>query len=111
MNPLVSSTVAGDLTTKWRRIAAVTEAVTEAVTIVQPVKVAMHLCELTNPRLLPTRCRLFRQSRVLVAVAAGAKEETGEAAVGTSNPSHSRIGHAQGTDGDAFALSTTLRTS
>ena len=44
---------------QWRRFAAVT--------IVQPVEVATHLRELTDPRLLPTRCRLFRRGRVLVA--------------------------------------------
>ena len=59
MNPLVSTTVAGDLATKWRRIAAVI--------IVQPVEVATHLRVLTDPRLLPTRCRLFRRIHVLVA--------------------------------------------
>ena len=59
MNPLVLTTVAGDLTTKWRRFAAVT--------LVQPVAVDMHLRELTDLRLLPTRCRLFRRIRVLVA--------------------------------------------
>jgi hypothetical protein len=51
--------VAGDMATKWRRFAAVT--------IVEPVAVAMHLRELTDPRLLPTRCRLFRRIRVLAA--------------------------------------------
>ena len=59
MNPLVSTTVAGDLATKWRRIAAVI--------IVQPVEVATHLRVLTDPRLLPTQRRLFRRIRVLVA--------------------------------------------
>jgi hypothetical protein len=59
MNPSVSTTVAGDMATMWRRF--------EAVTIVQPVEVATHLRELTDPRLLPTRCRLFRRGRVLVA--------------------------------------------
>ncbi len=59
MNPTVSTTVAGDLATTWRRFAAVT--------IVQPVEVATHLRTLTDPRLLPTRYRLFHQSRVLVA--------------------------------------------
>jgi hypothetical protein len=59
MNPTVSTTVAGDLATKWRRIAAVT--------IVQPVEVAPRLRELTDRRLPPTRCRLFRRGRVLVA--------------------------------------------
>ena len=59
MNPLVSTTVAGDLATKWRRIAVMI--------IVQPVEVATHLRMLTDPRLLPTRCRLFRRIRVLVA--------------------------------------------
>ena len=50
--------MAGDLATKWRRFAAET--------IVQPVEVATHLRKLTDPHLLPTRCRLFRRSRVLV---------------------------------------------
>ena len=59
MNPLVPTTVAGDMATKWRRF--------EAVTIVQPVEVATHLRTLTDPRPLPTRCRLFRRGRVLVA--------------------------------------------
>jgi len=60
MNPTVATTVAGDMATKWRRFAGVT--------IVQPVEeVATHLRELTDLRLLPTRCRLFRRSRVLVA--------------------------------------------
>ena len=59
MNPSVSTTVAGDMATMWRRF--------EAVTIVQPVEVATQLRELTDPRLLPTRCRLFRRGRVLVA--------------------------------------------
>jgi hypothetical protein len=58
MNPTVSTTVAGDLATKWRRFAAVT--------IVQPVEVATHLRELTDPRQLPTRCRLFHHVRVPV---------------------------------------------
>jgi hypothetical protein len=58
MNPLVLTTVAGDLATKWRRIAVVI--------IIQPVEVATHLHELTDPRLFPTRCRLFRRIRVLV---------------------------------------------
>ena len=34
---------------------------------VKGVTVAKHLRELTDPRLLPTRCRLFHRSRVLVA--------------------------------------------
>lgn len=59
MNPPVSSTVAGTLATMWGRIAAVT--------IVQLVEVATHLRELTDQPLLPTRCHLFRRSRVLVA--------------------------------------------
>ena len=59
MNPLVSTTVAGDLATKWRRIAVVI--------IVQPVEVATHLRVLTDPRLLPTQRRLFRRIRVLAA--------------------------------------------
>ena len=59
MNPKVSNTVAGDLATMWRRSAAVT--------IAQSVEVAAHLRQLTDPRLLPARCRLFHRSRVLVA--------------------------------------------
>jgi len=59
MNPMVLTTVAGDLATRWRRIAVVI--------IVQPVEVATHLRMLTDPRRLPTRCRLFRRIRVLVA--------------------------------------------
>lgn len=55
MNPLVMTTVAGDVTTKWRRIAVVI--------IVGPVEMDT-LRELTNPRLLPARCRLFRRMRV-----------------------------------------------
>ncbi len=48
--------VAGDLTTGWRHSAAET--------IVQPVKGATDLRMLTEPHLLPARCRLFRQVRV-----------------------------------------------
>ena len=59
MNPMVLTTVAGDLTTGWRHSAAET--------IVQPVKGATDLRMLTEPRLLPARCRLFRQVRVPVA--------------------------------------------
>ena len=51
--------VAGDLATTWRRIAAVT--------IVRQGEMATHLRELTDPRLLPGRFRLFRRSRVRVA--------------------------------------------
>jgi hypothetical protein len=51
--------VAGDLTTGWRHSAAET--------IVQLVKGATDLRMLTEPRLLPARCRLFRHVRVLVA--------------------------------------------
>jgi ribose 1,5-bisphosphokinase PhnN len=58
MNHTVSTTVAGDLATKWRRIAVVI--------IVQPVEVATHLRMLTDPRRLPIRRRLFRRIRVLV---------------------------------------------
>ena len=60
MNPTaLTTTAAGDMATKWRRFAAVT--------IVQPVEAATHLCTLTDPHLLLTRCRLFRRSRVLAA--------------------------------------------
>ncbi len=63
MNPLVSNTVAGDPATMWRRFAAVTIAI--KATIVQPVEV-VTLRELTDLRLLPTRCRLSRRGRVLI---------------------------------------------
>ena len=58
MNPPVSTTVAGDMATKWHRFVVVT--------IVQPEEVATHLRTLTDPRQLPTRCRLCRRERVLV---------------------------------------------
>ena len=56
MSPQVLSMVAGALATTWRRIAVVS--------IVKPVKVAAPLHELTEPRLLRARCRLFRRGRV-----------------------------------------------
>jgi hypothetical protein len=56
MNPPVSPTVAGDLATKWLRLAAVN--------IVQLVEVAT----LTDLRLLPTRCRLFLRMVAAVVV-------------------------------------------
>src|SRR5450759_3401626 len=59
MNPMVPSTVTGDLATVWGRFAAVT--------IDQTVVAVTHLRILTNPRLHPTRCRLFRRILVLVA--------------------------------------------
>ena len=59
MNPPLLSTVAGDLVIMWHRITAVN--------IVQPMEVTTHLRALTDPRLFPTRYRLFRRSRVLVA--------------------------------------------
>ncbi len=96
MNPPVSSTVAGDPTTRLRRF----EAVTEAVTIVQPMKAATNLRELTDQRLLLTRCRLFRHSRVLVAAAgveeARAEKVAGAAASGASNPACSCAGRTTG---------------
>jgi hypothetical protein len=55
----VTITVGGDMATKWRRFAVVT--------IIQSMEVAVHLREFTNQRLLPTRCRLYRRGRVLVA--------------------------------------------
>jgi len=67
MNALVATTVAGDLATKWRPIAAVT--------IVQPVAVATHLRELSNLRLLLTRCRLFRRMAVAVAAVVVAADD------------------------------------
>ena len=65
MNPTVATvagdlaTVAGDLATMWGRFATAP--------IVQTVVVATHLRMLTDPRLHPTRYRLFRRVRVLVA--------------------------------------------
>jgi hypothetical protein len=53
------ATVAGDLATMWGRFATAP--------IVQTVVVATHLRMLTDPRLHPTRYRLFRRVRVLVA--------------------------------------------
>src|ERR1035437_6920595 len=53
------ATVAGDLPTMWGRFATAP--------IVQTVVVATHLRMLTDPRLHPTRYRLFRRVRVLVA--------------------------------------------
>ena len=53
------ATVAGDLATMWGRFATAP--------IVQTVVVATHLRMLTGPRLHPTRYRLFRRIRVLVA--------------------------------------------
>jgi hypothetical protein len=53
------ATVAGDLATMWGRFATAP--------IVQTVVVATHLRMLTGPRLHPTRYRLFRRVRVLVA--------------------------------------------
>ena len=50
--------VTGDLATTWLR--------TAAVTIAQTFEVATHLCEHTDPRLLPTLSRLFRRARVPV---------------------------------------------
>ena len=61
-NPTVAgdlATVAGDLATMWGRFATAP--------IVQTVVVATHLRMLTGPRLHPTRYRLFRRIRVLVA--------------------------------------------
>jgi len=64
MNPPASTTVVGDLTTTWRRFAAVT--IVTKVNVIQPEGVAM-LRQLTDPRLLPTRFHLFRRGLVLVA--------------------------------------------
>jgi hypothetical protein len=61
MNPSVSTTVAGDLATEWRRFATVT--------IVQTVVVAPRLRMLSDPLPHRIRSRLFRQDRVLVVVA------------------------------------------
>ena len=67
-NPTVPTMVAGDLATRWRRIAAVA--------IVHPVEAATHLRMPIDPRLLPARCRLFRRmvaaGVVVVAVAVAA---------------------------------------
>ena len=70
MNPMVWTTVAGDLATGWRHSAAGT--------IVQTVKGATDLRMLTGPRLLPIRCRLFRQVRVPVARVPVAAHDHGE---------------------------------
>jgi hypothetical protein len=59
MNPTVPTTVAGDLATVWGRFATVT--------IVQTVVMSTPLRMLTDPRLHPTRFRLFRRVRVLAA--------------------------------------------
>lgn len=53
MNPTASTTVAGDQATGWGRFAMAP--------IVQSVAVASPLRMLTNPRLHPARCRLFRR--------------------------------------------------
>ena len=59
MNPTaLTTTAAGDMATKWRRFAAVT--------IVPAVEVAANLRTLTDPRLLPARCRLFRRGHGLI---------------------------------------------
>jgi hypothetical protein len=60
MNPLVSSTVAGDQDTKWLHFVVVT---------IVPAEVAMHPHELTDLRLPPTRYLLFQRNRVVEAVA------------------------------------------
>ena len=60
MNPTVLSTVAGGLVIAWDRLATVT--------IVQTMVVVILLRMHTYPRLHPTRCRLFRLVRVLVAL-------------------------------------------
>jgi len=66
MNPPESTTVAGELVTTWHRFETAT-IVFAAITIVQPVAKGAPLRRLTDPRLLPAQCRLFRRSRVLVA--------------------------------------------
>jgi hypothetical protein len=63
----VPITAAGALATEWGRLAAVTIIQTMVADIVQAMVVATHLRMLTYPRLHPTRCRLFRRVRVLVA--------------------------------------------
>ena len=60
MNPTVPSTVAGGLAIVWGRFATVA-------IIVQTMVVDRQLRMLTDPRLHPTRCHLFRRIRVLVA--------------------------------------------
>ncbi|MGO9952383.1 MAG: hypothetical protein ACLPN1_09250 [Dissulfurispiraceae bacterium] len=62
MNPRVFTTVVGVLATMWHHIAAV---IME--TITRHLEVVTNIRELTDQRLLPMRCRLFRRSRVLVA--------------------------------------------
>ncbi len=58
MNPTVSTMVAGDLATKWRRFAAVA--------IVQAVEAAAQLRMLIDLRPLPALCHLYR--RIVAAV-------------------------------------------
>jgi len=65
MNPTVPSTVAGGLAIVWGRFATVAIVQTVVVAIVQTMVVAIHLRMLTDLRLHPTRCHLFRRIRVL----------------------------------------------
>jgi hypothetical protein len=66
MNPPLSSMVAGDLATTWRRIVAMTIV---TITLIQQGEVATNtgLGELTDLRHLLARFRLFHRSHVLVA--------------------------------------------
>jgi hypothetical protein len=71
MNPTLSNTVAGDPATKLRRFATVTivvataNIVLAAANIVQPLEVAKRQRELTDPRRLHARCRLFHRNGLL----------------------------------------------
>ena len=85
MNPMVWNTVGGDLTTGWRHSAAVT--------IVRAGKGATDLRMLTKPRLLPTRCRLFRQVRVPAAHGPVAAHDHGEVGLKAASEHHSRDFH------------------
>ncbi len=58
MDPPMSTMVAGALATTWRPIAVVS---------IVKLEKAATLRKLTDPRLLPAQCRLFRRNRVLVA--------------------------------------------
>ena len=58
MNLTASSTVAGDLATKWHRFAAST--------VVNTMVAATQLLIRIGPHLHPGRCRLFRRVRVPV---------------------------------------------
>jgi hypothetical protein len=59
MNPPVSNTVVGDPATRSRRFAE------EIIASMKAVAMAVRLRDLSDPRPLPARCRLFRRTQVL----------------------------------------------